>query len=314
MTTLACCTLRTITRIKQLQASSARRRVFADEKTLVSSSRDDTIKLWDVATGELKRTLKEGAGAFDMYALAFSHDGSMMASANVDGSIILWDAKTFEPIRTLTGHTKAVREVEFSPDGKTLASGAEDNTFRLWDVATGNAKATRNEHTAAVKAVVFYPDGNTIATASSDGTLRLWDASGEPKKVLKGGSSGWEFCRLSPDAKQLFSGTGNEGQLIFWDAQSGEILKDITDAHGTEPGVKEIDSGTYTPDGKFAISGSKDRSIKFWNPQTYELVYTISGNPGRIESMTISRDGKTLVTGFGGGNNTIKIWDLSGLK
>jgi WD40 repeat protein len=283
-----------------------------DGKTLVSSSRDATIKIWDVASGELKKTLTNHAE--DVYCTAFSRDGKLMASGSVDKKIILWDAQTFEPIRELTGHEAAVREITFSPDDKTLASAAEDNTFRLWDVASGDLKVTRKEHTSSVKWVIYYPDGKTIVTASSDGTLRLWDAqTGEPKKVLKGHTNGAEFCALSPDGKQLFSGTGNIGEVIFWDAVTGEIQKVIPDAHGNEHGA-EVDAGRYSPDGKWAVTGSKDRTDKFWDPKTFELLHTIEGNPGRTESMTFSPDGNTLVIGFGGTDFTIKLFDLSVFK
>jgi WD40 repeat protein len=279
-----------------------------DGKTLLSSSRDHTIKIWDVASGELKRTLTEHTA--DVYCVRFSHDGKLLASGSTDTRIILWDASTFTPIRVLEGHTAAVRDVAFSPDDKTLASAAEDKTFRLWDVASGKEKV-RRDHTGQVKWVLYYPDGKTIATAGTDGTLRLWDGeTGEPKKVLKGHTAGLEFCALSPDAKQLFSGTGNKGEIVFWDAQSGEMLKMLPDAHGNEHGA-EIDAGRYSPDGRWAVSGSKDRTIKFWDRRTFKLLHTISGNPGRIESMTFSPDGKTLVTGFGGTASTIKLWDLS---
>jgi WD40 repeat protein len=283
-----------------------------DGKTLVSSSRDHTIKVWDVASGKNEKTLTEHTA--DVYCVTFSHDGRLMASGSIDKRIILWDAKTYEPIRTLEGHTGAIREVAFSPDDKTLASGGEDKTFRLWDVETGKLKVTRTEHTASVKGVVYYPDGNTIVTASSDSTLRLWDAhTGEPKKVLKGHTNGVEFCALSPDAKQIFSGTGNIGEIIFWNAETGEIEKILPKAHGNHYGA-EIDSGRYSPDGRWAVSGSKDRSDKFWDPKTFELLHTISENPGRTESMCFSPDGKTLATGYGGTDFSIKLWDVGALK
>jgi WD40 repeat protein len=287
-------------------------RFTADGKTLLSSSRDHTIKIWDVATGELKRTLTNHA--LDVYALAFSNNGKLLASGSSDKTIIIWNAATYEPIRTLTGHTAAIRELAFSPDDKTLASAAEDKTFRLWDVATGTNKVTRTEHTNNVKSVVYYPDGKTIVTASSDSTVRTWDAAtGEPKLVMKGHNNGCEFVALSPDGKQLFSGTGNIGELIFWNAQTGAMLKQLPKAHGNDHGA-EVDCGLYTPDGKYAISGSKDRTDKFWDTKTFELRHEIVDNPGRTESMTISPDGKTFVTGFGGTDYTIRLWDLTGLK
>jgi WD40 repeat protein len=283
-----------------------------DGKTLLSSSRDHTIKIWDIASGDLKRTLTNHT--LDVYALAFSNDGKLLASGSSDKTIIIWNAATYEPIRTLTGHTAAIRELAFSPDDKTLASAAEDKTFRLWDVATGTNKVTRPEHTNNVKSVVYYPDGKTLATASSDGTVRTWDGvTGDPKLVMKGHTNGCEFVALSPDAKQLFSGTGNIGEIIFWNAQTGEMLKNLPTAHGNDHGA-EVDCGIYTPDGKYAISGSKDRTDKFWDTKTFALRHVIAENPGRTESITISPDGKTLVTGFGGTDFTIRLWDLTGLK
>lgn len=286
-----------------------------DGKKLVSGGRDDVIHVWDVATGQLEKTLTDhreaSKGKADVYSLAFSHDGKLMVSGSADTTIILWNANTFAPIRTLRGHTAAVREVAFSPDDKSLASAAEDNTVRLWDTATGLLKVTCTGHTKRVKDVGYFPDGKTIVSAASDGTIRLWDAaSGEPKMVLKGHTNGVEFCDVSPDGTQLFSGSANIGEIIFWDARTGKALKIIPNAHGNEHGA-EIDSGHYSPDGRCAVSGSKDRTDKCWDPKTFALLHTISGNPGRTESMSFSPDGKLLATGFGGGDAHIKLWDLS---
>jgi len=280
-----------------------------DGKGLVSSSRDKTIKVWDLATGKLQRTLNEHQDA--VYAVTFSHDGKLMASGSADKTLILWNASSFEPIRTLEGHP-GVRDLTFSPDDKTLASAGEDGTFRLWDVATGQLKVNRHNHTSQVKSVVYFPDGNTIATASSDKTVRLWDAhTGEPKQVLRGHTNVVEFCAVSPDGKQLMSGTGNIGELIFWNAQTGEIEKVLPNAHGDGHDA-EIDCGHYSPDGKWAVSGSKDRTDKFWDPRTFELIHTIKGNPGRTECMCFSTDGRTLATGFALDKMShITLWDLS---
>ena len=288
-------------------------RISPDGFTLVSGSRDDTIKLWDLKTGEVKRTLRPYEGDADIYGLAFSHDGKLMASGGRAKVIILWDASTYKPLRYLEGHTGDIRDLEFSPDDKTLASAGEDKTFRLWDVATGRLKVKRAEHTAKVKTATYLPGGDLIATASSDGTLRLWDAgTGAPKGMFSGAHEGLEFCAVSPDGRLLVCGTGNIGEVLFWNLRTGEVLRDARNAHGNEFGA-EIDSGMFTPDGRFAITGSKDRTIKFWDVRTLEPCYVIEGLPGRIESMTISPDGKTLINGFGGTNFNISIWDLKTL-
>ncbi len=117
-----------------------------DGKTLASGSFDNTIKLWDASTGELKQTLEGLKNG--VYAVAFSPDGMTLASGSGDTTIQLWNATTGVLKQTLLGHSKVVSSVAFSPAGKTLASGSLDNTIKLWDAATGELKQTLRGHTS----------------------------------------------------------------------------------------------------------------------------------------------------------------------
>ena len=98
--------------------------------TLVSGSRDGTVKLWDVATGENIVTLEGHRSG--VTSVAFSSDGTTLASGSYDRAIKLWDIATGENIVTLRGHTNFVTSVAFSPNGQILASGSWDETVRLW--------------------------------------------------------------------------------------------------------------------------------------------------------------------------------------
>ena len=101
-----------------------------DGATLASRSRDNTIRLWDVAAGTIKHTL---TGHRDyVRSVAFSPNGLTLASGSYDNTIRLWDVATGEHLGTLTEHSADVNSVAFSPDGNLFASGSDDNTIRLW--------------------------------------------------------------------------------------------------------------------------------------------------------------------------------------
>ena len=97
-----------------------------------SGSQDKTIRLWDVETGELRRTLP---AQHKVLCVAFSPDGKVLAASYDDKIIHLWDMQMSTVRRTLEGHTDDVRSVAFSPDGRTLVSGSQDGTLLLWEIA-----------------------------------------------------------------------------------------------------------------------------------------------------------------------------------
>src|SRR5712692_9168894 len=103
-----------------------------DGRSLATGSRDGTAKLWDVAMGELKNTLKVG---WAVNVLAFSPDSKTIATGSGRG--LLWNASTGELIAELP-HKGTVWSIDFSPDGKLVATGADnDHSVKVWDVATG---------------------------------------------------------------------------------------------------------------------------------------------------------------------------------
>jgi WD40 repeat protein len=103
-----------------------------DGRQIASGSGDNTIKLWDAATGDLQKTLTGHSSWIS--AVAFSPDGRQITSGSRDKTIKLWDATTGDLQKTLTGHSNWVSAVAFSPDGKQIASGSWDNTIKLWDI------------------------------------------------------------------------------------------------------------------------------------------------------------------------------------
>ena len=142
-----------------------------DGKTLASSSRDGTIRLWDVATGEDDAIL---VGP-EVLTLAFSSDGRTLASGDRGNRIHLWDMDTRQSPWSFNEPKQIVSAVAFSPDGTLLASESEDDAIRLSDVDTGRQRGILTAHTRPINSLTFSPDGRTLASVGEDNTVRLWD-------------------------------------------------------------------------------------------------------------------------------------------
>ncbi len=146
-----------------------------DGKLLASGSTDKTIKLWEVGTGQLVRTLSGHKWPVD--SVSFSPDGRLLASGSRDKTIKLWEVETGREVRTLSEHEYEVRSVSFSPDGRLLASGSDDTTVKLWEVETDREARTLSGHLLRVLSVSFSPDGRLLASGSRDKTIKLWGVS-----------------------------------------------------------------------------------------------------------------------------------------
>ena len=149
-----------------------------DGQVLASGSADNTIILWDAATGQYKQTLTGHKRA--VYSIAFSPDGQVLASGSWDKTIILWDTTTWKYIHILTGHEKVVYSVAFSPDRKILASGSADKAIILWDATIGRHIETFTRHRKAIYGVAFSPDGQTLVSGSADKRIRF-----ETRSIIK---------------------------------------------------------------------------------------------------------------------------------
>jgi len=283
-----------------------------DGQTLASGSWDNSIKLWDVASGKEKATLAGHSGT--VTSVAWSPDGQTLASGSDDNSIKLWDVTTGKAKATLAGHSGSaythsgsVYTIAWSPDGQTLASGAWDDSIKLWDAASGKEKATLAGHAATVISVAWSPDGQTLASSLSDKSINLWDvASGIEKATLPGHSDSVSSVAWSPDGQTLASGS-YDNSIKLWDVTSG---KEKATLAGHSSGVMSV---AWSPDGQTLASGSgeygKPGEIKLWDVASGKEKATLTGHASSVESVAWSPDGQTLASGSK--DHSIKLWEAT---
>jgi hypothetical protein len=179
------------------------------------------VKVWDARTKQALLTLE---GQAYVRAVAFSPDGSRIASGSGDSTVRVWDARTGQGLLTLKGHTEFVTVVAFSPDGSRIASGGHDKTLKVWDARTGQDLLTLKGHTDHVHAVAFSPDGSRIASGSRDDTVKVWDApTDKGLRYFKGHSKPLTQVAFTPDGKRVV-GRDESGKVLAWDVDVGRLL------------------------------------------------------------------------------------------
>ncbi|MBI3242691.1 MAG: protein kinase [Chloroflexi bacterium] len=268
--------------------------------------------------------------------VAFSPDGTRLATASLDGTAKIWDATTGQELFTLPqgGHAGAsgghgdhggeaagapggeLYSVAFNPAerGTRLATAGQDGTVTVWDISTapGEALLTLGEAAQAppISAIAFSPDGTRLAAASTDGTVRVWDLATE--RVLLTLSIQLaqppdytivpHDVAFSPDGTRLAT-VGPDNTARVWDAVTGEELLTLA---GHNSVILDL---AFSPDGQRLATASFDATAKVWDAGTGDEVLTLSGHTARLEGVVFSPDGMRLATVSEDG--TAKVWDAS---
>lgn len=292
------------------------------------------VSLCETATGHLIAR-KSLAHASPISSLAFSPDGSELATADRQGTIKLWGelrkiAENSEPRRIFKGHTSAVANVSFSSE-KELVSVGTDKAVRIWDPQSEVSGVRRLASSSAATTATFSPDGLLVAIAEN-GRVRLCDASsGELVRELMANKDG-RVTRLafSPDGRLLavgHSGGNDHSHISLCEVDSGVRLARLPGA--TElagfPDYRDFASVTavaFSPDGKWLVAGfgspnvySRQRfasPLKVWDVQTRQLVRSLPGHTAPCTSIDFSRDATLLASGSYDG--TAIVWSTATWK
>lgn len=269
-----------------------------DGKTLASASRDETVKLWDTATGKVGLTFKGHDDA--VYCVAFHPQGKTLASGSRDGTIKLWDVSTGKNKVTLTLNASCAG-LSFSPNGAWLASYSRVGDMQIWDVAKAKAKDSWQDPGDNVKCLAFSPDGKILASGNADGGIRVWSIPDfQLLKNFKAHSDLVTDLAFNPDGQRLFT-AGLDG-IRIWQFPEVKHQYSLTDSKETPSRAIACSmSGT-------AIATIGENGIaKVWHEPLEKPTHYFDAP--LTSFVTFSPNGRTLA--LEGPGNTVQLYDLA---
>jgi len=210
-----------------------------DGRYLATGAEDKIIRIWDVQRKKIKQFIGHES---DIYSLDLSGDGTHLASSSTDG-VRLWDMETGQNLLTL--HIDdVVTNVTISPDGKFVAAGSLDQCVRVWEMERGSLVERLEGHEDSVYSVAFSPSGMELLSASLDKTVKLWELTAPrmPRSMLPARPTAG-ICKTTY--------VGHKDLVL---------------------------TAAWSPDGKWVVSGGKDRSVQFWNPVDGKPQFILEGH------------------------------------
>ena len=283
-----------------------------DGMHLHSADSSGNVRMWHVISGQLIAEPFKAVRWLDAESIAFSMDGTRIASAAAT-TIRLWNVADGEllgqPIDADKYHESYVSKVVFSPDGKRLASAWKDGTVQFWDALSGLplSQALRG-HAGLAISIAFSRDSKLLASAGSDSIVKIWDAQnakliGEPLKVHKIGTDATSVA-FSADGRRLASG-GSDGLIFLWDTASWANVGTPIKAHSGQ-----VDAVAFSPDSQHLASGGADGTVRLWdlNLRVGEPeLEPLKGHSSYVTDIAFSPDGKYIATGSH--DATVRLWD-----
>ncbi len=296
---------------------------YLPDGRLLTSAYDGTIKLWDVAQQDELKLIAGHTGA--VTALAVSPDGKRGLSSGSDTMVRFWDLEKLESIGG--GHKVDpggwVWDGTFAPDGKSAATVGFDGKIRFWNPETGEQTGEIAAHQGAALSIVYTAE-NKVLSGGRDGILRLWDTADKSNLGERAGFSGvWiESLAISMDGAKVLAGLANPdkqtklaplaGQCAVLDRANLKVL-------GYLPtGAPYVYGTAFSSDGSLALIGTgrggQPGAAQLWDvnaaiassqsksqsPSIAEVLQ-IPGHAEHVTSLSVTGDGKTIVSGSADG-------------
>ncbi len=311
-----------------------------DGKLVATGSyRDQTVFLWDAATGGQVRSLSFSSSSFTgstVNALTFSRDGRFLVAGGCVrercdelkfiGGLKTWDLATGKPVREVTLPHR-VSAAAFSSDGKTLAAATWDmdrsgikvtsnSTIYIWKAATGEGLfrlTPDNPFPYRIVAMAFSPDNINLVSVDEASDAIVWDLSTRKLDSKFTVRSGFRRAALSPNAKHVATCGFSDSTVLVWEVATGKEVSKLN-----VPG--SIGNAlAYSPDGKVLATASRGAIdtpkryhswIQLWDVSTGNRIAKYEAPYETASRLAFSPDGKALVSGMQ--NGSALVWDVTG--
>ncbi|KIW21225.1 pre-mRNA-splicing factor prp46 [Exophiala spinifera] len=269
-----------------------------------SGAGDRTIKIWDLATGQLRLTLTGHIST--VRGLAVSPRHPYLFSCGEDKMVKCWDLETNKVIRHYHGHLSGVYTLSLHPTLDVLVTGGRDGVARVWDMRTRSNIHVLSGHKGTVSDVKCQEADPQVITSSLDSTVRLWDlAAGKTMGVLTHHKKGVRALALHP--KEFTFASGSAGSIKQWKCPEGAFMQNFE-------GHNAIINTLAVNEDNVLFSGGDNGSISFWDWKTGHRFQSTESlaQPGSLDaeagimSSTFDQTGLRLI--MGEADKTIKIW------
>lgn len=281
--------------------------VRSDGEVAVTASRDATVKVWDLRSGALLRTVT-GAGLSSRVVIL--GDGRRMLTAGQDGRVRIWALATGQILRSFAiGKVSGdgalpITALAVAPKGRRLvvADGTGGGTLAIYDLETG-ARERQVATTAKVGALSFTVDGDEVLSGDDSGALKRYDAATlELLRSIAGHAREITALDTSADGRRVLSASA-DGRLKLWDVASGALLS-VIPAHS-----RPVRGVAVSHDAKRAVSASEDGTVKLWELDDKRALVTMTGHVGAVTALAAVEGDEGIITG--GADGSVRLWDFA---